>query len=38
MKVIDAAGDKEIGRMINIRLEGYENGPGDRYLGGAVPW
>ncbi|KAK7931810.1 NAD(P)-binding protein [Apiospora marii] len=38
MKVIDAAGDEEIGRMINIRLEGYEDGPGDRYQGGAVPW
>ncbi|KAK7943114.1 NAD(P)-binding protein [Apiospora aurea] len=38
MKVIDAAGKEEVGRMINIRLEGFEDGPGDRYQGGVVPW
>ncbi|KAK7992113.1 hypothetical protein PG996_012871 [Apiospora saccharicola] len=38
MKVIDAAGTEEIGKMINIRLDGYGDGPGDHYQGGAVPW
>ncbi|KAK8069410.1 short chain dehydrogenase reductase [Apiospora phragmitis] len=38
MKVIDMAGKEEIGRMVNIRLEGFEDGPGDRYQGGVVPW
>ncbi|KAK8084690.1 hypothetical protein PG997_005961 [Apiospora hydei] len=38
MKVIDAAGKEEVGRMVNIRLEGFEDGPGDRYQGGVVPW
>ncbi|KAK7976532.1 hypothetical protein PG989_014995 [Apiospora arundinis] len=38
MKVIDTAGEEEVGKLLNIYLPGFGEGHGDHYQGGAVPW